>query len=235
VRAGFGNDSPFAVAAATGGHIDELAEYAALSPAYLAGAITGGALSGLAAWFASAPPADRADLCAYYLQFFLSAEDRLFEGDSEVLTQVGTLLRPRVPTCAAEEGIENVPNAAEVEALETTAAESLHSGVAKAVVSGAFLRVAEDIVGFFDLFELLLGSLVSIVVGMVLKCQLSERLLDFVIRGISVHAQNIVVVVFISHKPSNLNFRYSINYRPRLLHVQGTFSGDTYVILLMPK
>jgi hypothetical protein len=194
------------MAAATGSHVDELTEYAALSPAHLPGTVAGRAFSRLAAWFASAPLANRADLRAYYLQLFFRAEDRLLEGDIEVITQVGTLLRPCTPGCAAEKGIEDVAEAAEVEALKTAATKSLNPGVAKSVIGGAFLRIAEDIVGFFDLFELLLGSMVLVVVGMILKCQLPERLLDFISRGISVHAENIVVVVFISHRLSNLDF-----------------------------
>jgi hypothetical protein len=72
------------------------------------------------------------------------------------------------------------------------------AGVAVLVVGGALLRVGEDLVGFLGLLELLFGlGIVRIAVRMVLHGQLAVGLLDLVVRGVAVDAEDFVVVAFL--------------------------------------
>jgi hypothetical protein len=67
--------------------------------------------------------------------------------------------------------------------------------VAVLVVGGALLRVGQDLVGFLGFLELLLGlGIVRIAVRMVLHGQLAVGLLDLVVRGVAVDAEDFVVV-----------------------------------------
>src|SRR5712671_1051173 len=64
------------------------------------------------------------------------------------------------------------------------------------VVDLAFLGIAQNVVGFGQGLELLLGPFVpGIHVRMILPRQLAERLTDFLRRGAFLHAQNLVVVL----------------------------------------
>ncbi len=66
---------------------------------------------------------------------------------------------------------------------------------AELVVNLAFLRVAEDFVGFGESLEFFLGGLVTgIDVGMVLAGELLESLADFFRGGIFLDAQGGVIV-----------------------------------------
>ena len=61
---------------------------------------------------------------------------------------------------------------------------------AELIVHLALLRVAQDVVGFLDLLEALLGGFVAgIQVGMILARQLAVRLADIVVLGIARDAQ----------------------------------------------
>jgi hypothetical protein len=61
-------------------------------------------------------------------------------------------------TCPAEETLEYVVDP-ETKALKTTASHTpiLDAGVSKTIITSPFIRVTQDLIGFIDLFEPLLG------------------------------------------------------------------------------
>jgi hypothetical protein len=68
------------------------------------------------------------------------------------------------------------------------------------VVGRPLLRVGEDLVGFLGFLELLLRfRVVRIAVGMVLHGQLAVGLLDLVVRGVAIDAEDFVVVALLCH------------------------------------
>ena len=67
--------------------------------------------------------------------------------------------------------------------------------MAKAVVGGAFLLIAEDFVGFTEFLEFFFGFFVAgILVGMVLERELAIGPLDFLFCSLAPDAQHLVVV-----------------------------------------
>ena len=77
------------------------------------------------------------------------------------------------------------------------ASARIESRVAVLVVGGAFLRVAQGFISLAQFLEFFLGGLVTrIFVGMIFQGQLAIGLLDLLLAGIAVHAQNLVVVAF---------------------------------------
>ena len=80
---------------------------------------------------------------------------------------------------------------------------------AELVVHLTLLGVAQDVVGFLDVLEALLGGLVArIQIGMVLARELAVGLADFVRIGVARHAQRFVVVVLGSrHRFQNAPLR----------------------------
>src|SRR5262249_55950007 len=66
------------------------------------------------------------------------------------------------------------------------------------IVDLAFLGIAQDVVGFGDIFEFLFGFLVAgIDVRVVLARQPAEGFTDFFLRGAFLHAQNAVIVLLL--------------------------------------
>src|SRR5262249_35206068 len=111
----------------------------------------------------------------------------LFERDLEVVTQVAAAARPALATPTAHELaehlVEDVGKAAggEAEAARPVSATLFEGGVTKAVIGGTLLIVFEDVVGFVDVLESLLGALVAgIAIGVVLHCELAIGPLEFV-------------------------------------------------------
>ena len=67
----------------------------------------------------------------------------------------------------------------------------------EAVVIGAFLRVAQNRVGFGGFLEVFFGFLVSrIPVGVILKRELAVGALDFLIGGVPRNPEHLVVIPF---------------------------------------
>jgi hypothetical protein len=52
------------------------------------------------------------------------------------------------------------------------------AGMASSVISGAFLRIIEDGIGFGDFLEAFLGAGLLVAIGMVFERQLAEGILD---------------------------------------------------------
>jgi hypothetical protein len=69
--------------------------------------------------------------------------------------------------------------------------------MAVAIVGGAVLRVHQDLVSFADFLELVFaGFVVRVAVGMKFEGQFAVGLLDVLLAGATVHAEDFVIVAF---------------------------------------
>jgi len=69
--------------------------------------------------------------------------------------------------------------------------------MSKAVVGGAFLRIAQHAVGFGGFLELLFGRrIVGIAVGMKFLGEMAVRRLDILIAGILADTEHLVIISF---------------------------------------
>jgi len=132
----------------------------------------------------------------------LGAEGGLFEGDLNVVAQVRTTIdvRPSAACAAAKNFVENsAKGVGESATAAKTAKAAAHAGlrinpgVAVLVVGSAFLRIGEDFVGFLRFLEVLFRlGIVRIAVRMVLHGQLAVGLLDFILGGVAVDAEDVI-------------------------------------------
>ena len=85
--------------------------------------------------------------------------------------QVGTRLGRLAggSSCPLEKGVKNIAKTAEVKSFKAPPENSLSTTVPKAVIGNALIRVGEHFVGFIYLFKLLLGPIITIAVGVILK------------------------------------------------------------------
>src|SRR5579884_387839 len=163
----------------------------------------------------------RTDLPPWNLELGFLPVDRFFEGQLQIVLEIRSAFGSRPPARAAEEIFENVVEdvaeaaAAEVEALES-AGTLLRAGMAEHVVTPAFLLVAEDFVGFVDLFEsffcgffLLFGGLE---IGMVLARQPAVGLLDVLLGSVSIDSERLVIIAF-GHGSHNFLCRTKTEFR----------------------
>ncbi len=89
---------------------------------------------------------------------------------------------------------------APVEVAGCAALLPLAVGLAQLVVAGALGGVAQHLVGFVDLFKVVLGLLVTrVAVGVIFHGQLAVHLFDLVRRGAARDAEDLIVVA-IFHK-----------------------------------
>src|SRR6266581_1844284 len=148
-------------------------------------------------------------LCDF--NFFFDAERRLLEPDLHVVTQIGTtlsILRTRASapkeclenaaadSAAAENFTENIERIMKTAAAETRASRG-EGGVAETIVGRAFIRVDEDIVSFAELLKFLLGmGVIGIFVRMKLDRELAISALDFLLRNVVLHTENIIIIAF---------------------------------------
>ena len=83
-----------------------------------------------------------------------------------------------------------------IAAAETGAALG-KSGVPKAIVGGAFIRIHKNIVGFAELLEFFLGmGIIGIFVRMKFDREFAIRALDLFPGSISIDAQDLVIIAF---------------------------------------
>ena len=106
------------------------------------------------------------------------AEDRLFEGDLEIVLKVIPALGPGTATRLTKEVFENVVEdiaestlAAEIESLGALRS----AGVAECIVPATFVRIADDLVGFVQLFEFLFGRFLLLGRGMQVRVMLASE------------------------------------------------------------
>ena len=94
----------------------------------------------------------------------------------------------------AEHLLEDVGEAGaetRIAAMAAHAAAALEGGVAEAVVGRALLLVLQDVIGFADVLELLLGFLVArVAVRVMLHGELAVGLLEFLGRGAARNPQS---------------------------------------------
>jgi hypothetical protein len=136
----------------------------------------------------------------------IGAARRLFERDLEVVAQICAAIDAAPAAAAAPPSAGIAEDFAEyvaegiAEALTTTSAAThvrVDAGVAVLVIGGTFLSVGQDFVCFLCFLELVFRFLaVRIAVRVVLHRQLAVRLLDLVVRGIPVDAEDFVKVAF---------------------------------------
>ena len=147
----------------------------------------------------------------------LAAVGGFFKLDLQIVTQICTALRARgiAPLTAAEELLKDIFDATTTAAAAECFAEHLERIMESAaapvarpatrvkgvvpvlVVSRALLRIAQRLVSFADLLELLLRRLVTgVFVRMILHGHLAISLLDLVFAGSLLSFQDLVVIAF---------------------------------------
>ena len=218
--AGFFDDFACAVAGGAGlHHLDETAD----GGAHLAAAAAGGAGDFFGAGLGTRAVAGVAGLEFADGDVFFAAADGFFEGELEVVAQVGAFAWCAARGAAgahtgAEDFVEDgaAGGAAEAAAVEdfaedfeginrggatgegsASAAAGGEGGVAEAVVGGAFFGVGEDVVGFAEFFEFFFGGGVAgVFVGVVFDGEFAVGFFDFFSRGGAGDAEDFVVVAF---------------------------------------
>ena len=117
-------------------------------------------------------------------------------------------LRPAAPPSArapakdvaeAEEVAQDVAEIGELFGIEAgrRPRRALQAGVSKAVVICAFLRIAQNRVGFGSFFELFFRFFVPrIPIGVILERKFAVSALDFLVGGIARNSEHFVVVPF---------------------------------------
>ena len=143
------------------------------------------------------------------LDFFFRSEGRFFQSDLHVVTQIGTAL-PFVGaanSAATKETFENPATATSknlaenIEWIVEPAAKS-GSSVRKSsmpvpIVSGAFIGIDQDIVGFAELLKSFLGLLiVRVFVRMKFDRELAIGALDLIFRRAPRDTEHFVIIAF---------------------------------------
>ena len=202
VATGGFNGAAGAVAGGAGGGDGKLPEHAALGAPHLPAAATGGAGGNTSAGFVAGAGAVVAGFHPLEVNIPLAAEHRILKGNGDALADVLAGAGPLggLPAAAAaEKGVKDVAEAAEgVEAVKGAvaagAAGAVDAGVAEAVVARPLLLVAEDLVGFVNFLELVLGARRAVAVGMELHSLPAKGAADFLIVGAPGHTEGFVVV-----------------------------------------
>ena len=162
---------------------------------------------------AAGAAADVAGLHVLDVHVLLAAEGGLLQGEGQAGPDGTPLGRAgaggaAAPTkapkaAAAEEGPEEVPHVKAAEpakpAAGTAGAEvGIHPGETELVVLGPLILIGKDLIGLVDLLEAGLGGFVpGVEVRVVLLGQLPVCLFQFLVRGVLLHAQDLVVISFI--------------------------------------
>ena len=199
-------DHPAAAAAGLAGALDG---EEALAGAHAPGAAAGLAVDGLRALLAAAAMAGLAGRGAGNAHVRLLAAEGVLQADGQVVAQIGAAgaaLLSAAAAPAADEFAEHlVEDVGKVGGRETEAASLpgttaghalLEGGMAEAVIGRALLFVLQDVVGFVQFLEFLLGGLVArILVRVILHRRLAECLLDGIAVGVTGYAQQFIIVL----------------------------------------
>jgi len=134
------------------------------------------------------------------------AERCLLKRNFEVVAQVGAAIdagaSAATATAAAEDLVEDAAEGVAKTAATATAHASLgiNPGVAVLIVGGALVAIGEDLVGLFGFLEVLFRfGIVRIAVRVVFHGQLAVGLLDLVVAGVTIDAEDFVKVFFGCH------------------------------------
>src|SRR5690554_2901124 len=206
LRAQMRDGLPGAVAGRAGGDVDHLAEERLADAAHLARAATGGAALRRRTRRGARAGARRAGGGLLKFDLLLGAKHRFGEVNRQPVLEIrptaGDLPRglARRAECTAEELVEDVGHAAEP-GERVRGCRRVNTGMAKAVVGSAFLRVAQNLVGLVDLLELLLRPLFLVNIRVVLARLGPECPLDLLARGVPADAEHFIVITFSCHTP----------------------------------
>ena len=89
--------------------------------------------------------------------------------------------------------------------------------MAEAIIGRLLLRVLQDIIGFVDFLELVLGRLVArIGIGMKLLGELAKGALQLALIGAFVNAQDLIIVAFGHADPSAQLFLTQVSPSPEM-------------------
>ena len=101
--------------------------------------------------------------------------------------------------CPAEESVKYITEAAKVKSFEALPEYPLATGVSESIIGIALFRVREYFVGLVYLFKLCFGPIILIMVGVILKGQLTESLFNFFVGSISVDTEHFIIIAFRCH------------------------------------
>src|SRR5438034_583018 len=207
--AGLLDDPTLTTASRAGRHVDHLPEHRLADVPHLAPAVALGTRDGARARLGAGSAARVATLEHGKLDLLLRALDRLLEGDSKVVAEVGS--GGRAPAsggagCSpAEEGVEDVAEAPEsgTEACpEPTLARNPRP--AEQVVSLPALWVGQHLVRLVELLEPLRGRGVLVDVGVPLLRELAVGALDLGVARVAHYPQDFVIIAFRDHAAARL-------------------------------
>ena len=150
-----------------------------------------------------------ADIQFSNFNFLFCAESRFLERDLHVVTQIrATLSIFAVSSDAAKKGFENsAANAAaaenfteDIEGIVKSAAKTstlLKRGVSEAIVSGAFVRIHQDVVGLTQFFEFFFGvRVIRVFIRMKFYRELAISAFDLRFGRTVPNSENFVIIAF---------------------------------------
>jgi len=105
----------------------------------------------------------------------------------------------------AEDIVEHAEDVFEAHVREVMHTDPLQTLVSETIVSAAFFRIAEDLIGFGAFLKLLASlGIIPIAIGVILHSHASIGQFDLFGGGFSAHSQHIVVIPLLRHNNSTL-------------------------------
>jgi hypothetical protein len=188
--------STIAVAARTRRGHRELTKHTALRAAHLAAAVACAASIDRGPGFITGAGTAVTRFNPIDFDIFVATKYGFFEGQVDPLTDV--LSAPRLiggPSTTTEKGVEYVPETAEgVETVERAVAVTVYASVAEAVIARSPLLVAEDLIGFVDFLEFILGTGRFVPIGMEFHRLPAEGAADILFVGTPVDTEGFVII-----------------------------------------
>jgi hypothetical protein len=141
------------------------------------------------------------------LDLLFCPEGCLFEGDHQVIAEILSLAcSGPLPAGAAEKLPEDIPKEifkAGGEVKVTSERASVAKGaMTELIVLSPLLQVSENLIGFRDLFEFLLGLFVpGVAVGMVFERELAVGLLNLFFARAALDAEHLVIILLAVQLP----------------------------------
>lgn len=202
LRARLSYDSTHAMTPTAGGDAGEAAKYALLYPMYLPGAVTGVASDRVGARLGADAVAHSAVFNARHFYLLFTAEDSFLKVNGEVTAQVSAMLWRLTRSCGgtAKEGIKDIAEATEIGAGEASAPDALSAIMTVAVIGGTLLSIGKHLVSLVYRLELFFSALFGVMVGMILEGKLTKSLLYLFLAGVSIHAENFIIVTLGRHR-----------------------------------
>jgi len=167
-------DRAFSPTSGASGNLVKLSKESLVGAFDLSIAIAIGAHGLTGARLAAASLASGTYIDALDLYLLICAEDRLLEGNVYIELKVRAASGD-ISTCSvggahsfAEEGVEYITKTSKgFESVKSSASGSPHTSMAVPIIFRTFIIVGQDLIGFIDLFELILGAISFVAVWMV--------------------------------------------------------------------